>query len=515
MKIAAIWARVSTRNQTELSPESQVERVRAKLEQEGYLIPPDRILKADWTSMDLFTCPEMRRLQGWIRNREIQALGVLDRDRLNAQGIQRLTFLAECRDNGVEVVVCQGPPMLEGPEGDLVEMALAIGKYRSVLRAQQGSKDGHHDRATINKLPPAPVNLYGYAWDTSKTKLEATKDWPHASFICREALAGATLGRIQKALYQRGIPSPTGRPVWPITTIWGLLRNPIYGGKFYALRREAVEPQKRRGQTYGQSSSRRLPLEKAIHLENIVVESPPLTWSEYLSLQERLKANQLRASRNAKRTYRLRSFIICDTHHRRYRGRPSHKTFDYQCQSSCALGQPRCPLPYLPGPAMEEAVFGWAKAVVANPQIIDAELARQGGMVEESGNNLRQYLHDLEQRQRKNVAAETALVGIRVREQCSQEAYERQAKLLQAERTWLAEEVARTRSRLENLARKEKARVSLEIVRNRLEQIAADDPRLLLEALGVEVHVRESGEIVVEASIPLDMSIVSNTPSDA
>jgi hypothetical protein len=512
MKEAAIWARVSTRDQAELSPESQVERVRAKLEKEGCLIPPNRILKADWTSMDLFACPDFRRLQGWIRNREIQALGVLDRDRLNAQGLQRLTFLAECRDNGVEVVVCQGPPMLEGPEGDLVEMALAIGKYRSVLRAQQGAKDGHHDRATIKKLPPAPVNPYGYAWDASRTRLQPTKDWPHANFICREALAGATLIRLQKALYARGIHSPTGRLIWPITTLWGLLRNPIYGGRFYALRREAVEPGHRRGQTYGQSSSRHIPLDKAIYLDNIVVENPPLTWGEYISIRERLKANQLRASRNARRSYRLRGFVICDIHHRHYRGRPSHNSFDYQCPCAYALGQPRCPHPYINGPGLEEAVFTWAEAVLAHPEIVELEVAHQGGLVEESEKNLGQYLKDLEQRQRKNVASETALVGLHIRGECSREAYERQGKLLQAERTWLADEVAQTQSKLESLTLKGKARLSLETVKERVEKAAADDPRLLLEALGVEVHVRENGDIVMEASIPVDASIVSSTP---
>ena len=44
MKIAAIWARVSSRGQTELSLDSQIERCKAKLESLGYTVPPELII---------------------------------------------------------------------------------------------------------------------------------------------------------------------------------------------------------------------------------------------------------------------------------------------------------------------------------------------------------------------------------------------------------------------------------------------------------------------------------------
>ena len=88
------------------------------------------MLKVDWTSLDLLHCPEFQKLRNWILTREIQGLGILDRDRLNAIGLQRLVFLTECKEHGVELVICQGPPILDEPEGQLVELALAIGKDR-------------------------------------------------------------------------------------------------------------------------------------------------------------------------------------------------------------------------------------------------------------------------------------------------------------------------------------------------------------------------------------------------
>ncbi len=145
-KPAAIWARVSTHNQAETSLPSQIDRCNDKLQRVGYTVL--YTLQIDWTSMDLFSCPQFQELRRLINNREIQALAVFDRDRLQAKGLQRLVFLSECKDAKVELIICQGSPILDGPEGQLVELALAIGKERQVLRARQGSRDGLHDRAT-------------------------------------------------------------------------------------------------------------------------------------------------------------------------------------------------------------------------------------------------------------------------------------------------------------------------------------------------------------------------------
>jgi len=173
-RTAAIWARVSTDFQQTL--ESQVARAKAELEKRGYIVPPDRILMVDWTSLDLFHCPQFQQLRGWIAKREIGAVGIFDRDRLNAIGLQRLVFLSECRDNGVELVICQGPPVLNEPEGQLVELALAIGKERQVLRAQQGSRDALRERALVKGLPTTCQAPYGYSWDQSRTRLIANQD---------------------------------------------------------------------------------------------------------------------------------------------------------------------------------------------------------------------------------------------------------------------------------------------------------------------------------------------------
>lgn len=166
-KIGAVLGRISTEPQQTL--DSQVARAKVELEKRGYLVPPERVVKVDWSSLDLFNCPEFQELRGWINRKEIGALGIFDRDRLNAIGLQRLVFLSECRENGVELVICQGPPVLDEPEEQLVELALALGKQRQVLRAQQGSRDALRERATEKVYPPPVIPL---------TATTGTKDAP-------------------------------------------------------------------------------------------------------------------------------------------------------------------------------------------------------------------------------------------------------------------------------------------------------------------------------------------------
>ena len=154
LPVAAIWCRVSTHDQRELSLDSQEAAVRRVLGTQGYVVPDWAVLKVDWTSLDLMACPEFGTLRQWIAGRRVQAVGVLDRDRFQAQGLQRLIFLSDCQDQGVQVVTAQGVPILEGAEGQLVELALALGKERSVLRAQQGARDGLRDRVRLRGYRP-------------------------------------------------------------------------------------------------------------------------------------------------------------------------------------------------------------------------------------------------------------------------------------------------------------------------------------------------------------------------
>ena len=190
--LAATLCRVSTHDQRELSLDSQEIAGRRALEAQGYEAPPQFVLKVDWSSLDLMSCPEFQQLRRWIADGTVQAVGTFDRDRLQAQGLQRLIFLSECRDKGVQIItVVQGPPMLEGGEGQLVELALALGKERSVLRAQQGARDGLRDRALLKGLPPNMNKPYGMRWENIRVvpdeNYQVAGERRFGAWACRDA----------------------------------------------------------------------------------------------------------------------------------------------------------------------------------------------------------------------------------------------------------------------------------------------------------------------------------------
>lgn len=498
-KVGAVWARISTPEQASL--ESQIERARAKLESAGYIVSPERILATDWTSLDLFSCPEFQRLRGWIQRKEIQGLGILDRDRLEADGLQRLEFLADCRDAGIELLICQGPPILDEEEGLLVELALTIGKKRSVLRAKQGSKDGLHDRAVKYRLPTSHHKVCGYEW-VGKTpeelklsrRLEPNEDWPIVKLIFDMALEGKTYDPIIKELKKRAMLSPDGMDEWVKATISSILHNPIYAGRYYALKKEAVQPIARRAKTYGNSSCRKLPLEQAEYLPEIEVVNPPITWEERGQILHQLEVHQKLAKRNGRADYLLRGFIFCETHRgkkgepRRYHGRPHYDSWCYVCP----IGG--CDYPFLKGPEIEELAKLYTDMVVnCQPDEFYERISNQQNR-DELEQSLQRELHTLEAKYNRNINAETELENRNLLGQEHPEVYRRLKARFQDERIWIEERKQALSEELTQLDCQAEAVASLEQiqakVRGRIDELTKAEWRELFMALNLEIHVR-------------------------
>jgi len=453
----------------------------------------------------------------------MDALGILDRDRLNAIGLQRLIFLSECKDAGIELVICQGPPILDEPEGQLVELALAIGKERQVLRAQQGSRDALRERATVKGLPTTCQAPYGYRWNESRTRLLATTEWENRALIVRLFLEGAAIKGIQRELHERTIRSPKGREWWPEPTIWLILLDTVNYGEYRALRREAIEPKLRRGTvdgrpTYGKSSSKKL---LGIPLPNIEVERPIITKAQHDWILQRLEQNKLNAKRNGKRDYLLKGLIQYQGDGLRYYGRHIRGDCWAYVYSRRGNGHEN-PRTYLPGRRLEAQVETLAREVLTGQEVLEHELGWRQSVISESIAQTENELRSLERKSNANANAEVELVGLRIRGKVSDEAYERQLALLQAERRWILERRERLTGDLARLQRESASLVGLEQLRARVEEKLASqdfvDRRFLLEALGTKVVVTTEGRIEVEFAItaePPKDAIAFNLPLNA
>jgi len=511
--IGSIWARVSTPGQTELSLDSQVMRVKNKMESLGFKIPPEYIFRTDWTSLNLGPCPEFQSLIKLVRQKKISAVGTLDRDRFQAIGLDRMIFMAECRNNSVEIVVCQGPAFLEGPEGDIVEVALAVAKEIQVRRAGQGAKDGIHDRVKLRRLPATGQHrVFGYRWDSAR-RLIPDDNWEFINFACHQALSGVATRRIERELKSKGLSLC-------YQTIYGWLINPVYGGRYYALRRRAIEPISRRQNkdgrpTYGRSSSRRLPLEECEYISEIEVVNPPLTWDEWLAVQRRLTQNKLLAKRHATHDYLLRGMIFCNYHRRRYRGVPSHGKWIYACPIT-----KDCPYPTLNGPRLEAEVKSYCKRLLTDATVVESELAKHLGTQNDLEEKLRNELTVLSRKRTRSLNEETELEARNLQGLVDPEVYPAVKARLRAERMWCDERQKEVQAHLENLHQEAAAAASLRQIQarmgHRLELASNTEWRDVFLALDLSIHVPEDGNIEIQAALPVKASreeeIVSCVP---
>ncbi|MBI2867868.1 MAG: recombinase family protein [Chloroflexi bacterium] len=317
-------------------------------------------------------------------------------------------------------------------------------------------------------------------------------------------------------LHTRGIATATGREWWAPRTIHAILTTPLYGGRYYALRQTSVEPRRRWAQTYGKRSMRLKPLSEALHLSSIVVERPPLTWDEWLELQERLKGNKAQAQRHAKRDYLLRSFLFCDAHHRRYHGRKKGNAWQYACSTRLEHGHRPCPRPKLPR-RIEEQVKALCRHLLESPEIIEREIKNRTGTVQSTRDTIEKRLVALDRKRSRSLDTETNLALEKARSNVSPEAYERALARVRAERTWIAEERQRLESQLKMLDQGHAALRGLAQVRqqlaHKLDSANTEDWRMIFNALGMECHVTEQGDVEVGLAIPVEaVTIVSQTP---
>ena len=520
--LAAIWARVSTQGQMEMSLDSQEAAVRQVLGPQGFTVLPEHVLKVDWTSMDLMACPPFQQLRQWVTDGVIQAVGVLDRDRLQAQGLQRLVFMSECQEHKVQIIAAQGPAMMEGPEGQLVELALALGKEKSVLRAQQGAKDGLRDRAKLKGLPATGKCPYGYQlrYETrygADIPMAFEPQAPEhfiAERIWKACLKGHPIRRICRDLMADGVPAPKGGSRWAPATVFGILKNPVYGGRYYALRRERVTPKERRGDTYGHSSSTSRPLDEAELLDFPVI-SPIVSWEEWESVQARLALNKQESKRNSQRVYLLSGMAFCAQDGRRLSPySPKGRNFYYACslRRGNAMGVEPCGLKQVNGAQLESAVWDSVSAFLENPKVFMAEVDKQRG---EIGQVARESVETRIEGLRRKIQAvegkEGRLAGLLLADKVTETTFEGQSALLRAERTYHQDEIDRQEAVLSAMEDSDDALDAMVNVRDRiaakLGNATPEDRRWVLQGLATRVEVGDTTMVSIGTN-PIDNSVL-------
>lgn len=229
-KICAAYIRVSTHDQEEYSPESQIKLVRDYAKRNGWLLPEEFVFRDDGISgrtaekrpgflrmiatarqkPQPFSCILVWKFSRFARNQE--------------ESIVYKSLLK--RENDVDVVSIS-EPLVEGPFGELIERIIEW--FDAFYSANLGTevRRGMTERAGRG-LPVSTAPL-GYTYQ-DKALVIVPEEAEVVRMIYREFLDGIPMIAIAKKLNDMGIKTKR-KGSWENRTVRYILTNPTYAGK--------------------------------------------------------------------------------------------------------------------------------------------------------------------------------------------------------------------------------------------------------------------------------------------
>src|SRR5438874_9958952 len=157
-------------------------------------------------------------------------------DRLARSYAYQILITDELARHGVQVQYLDAPPVRDNPEATLlVQVQGVIAEYERAKIAERNRR-GKLFRARAGEIVYRLVP-YGYRriprGPAGPAHLEVYE--PEAVVVRRifdDFVAGGySMRRICRRLYEDGTPSPSGKSVWSIVCISGMLANPTYKGR--------------------------------------------------------------------------------------------------------------------------------------------------------------------------------------------------------------------------------------------------------------------------------------------
>jgi site-specific DNA recombinase len=387
---AALYVRVSTdRQQQAQTIEQQVTQLRAYVAaRDGWTVAAEHVFRDDGYSGAKLSRPGLDALRDHAARAAFDVVVVCAPDRLARNFTHQMVVLEELERRGVRVVFCDRPFSDDPHEQLVTQIRGAVAEYERTLIADR-MRRGRLARLRSGQLLPWTRAPYGYRLHPERPRDPALVQLdPVAAVIVQELFAayaagGVTLHALAAQLTARGVPTPTGKPVWRATTIRQLLTNPAYKGEA-ASGRLRTTPARHRWSPLapvgkGQSTTAH-PSE-----EWITVPVPALVSAEQFDLvKARLAANQQGARRSTTHPYLLRALVSCgicglscsgvtrsasDTRYRYYRCRGK--------LAQVSSGRPSCcPARFIPASQLDELVWADLCTVLRQPQLAAQALER-------------------------------------------------------------------------------------------------------------------------------------------
>ena len=383
MKVAALYARVSTPNQQQdATIASQLDALMDYARAHDYEINPHHIYQDEGFSGASVDRPALDALRDAVAAGELEAVLILSPDRLARQFAYQYVVTEELEQTGCEVVFVSHGLGKTPAERMLREMAGVFAEYERAQIAERCR------RGRIYKARQGYVWMsqppYGYTYvpkteacpgrlSINETEAEVVRHLFH--WLVDEHLSTY---QMTKRINETGWRTRQGNPHWSAGYIRNLLGNAVYRGMYYYNKRKLVPATRRNMPTKEPLKPRRTGRVVRPKEEWIAIEVPAIVDAETWELaQQQLRLNRERSPRNTKKhAYLLQSLLICSYCQVRMlghtTGRPEKPNRRYLCGRKDSLkGHPtRCPARTFAADMLEERVWGSVRVLLQDPNLL-------------------------------------------------------------------------------------------------------------------------------------------------
>ena len=229
LKTAAAYIRVSTDNQTELSPDSQIKEIRKYAKQHGYIVPNEYIFRDDGISGR-----KAEKRPGFIRMIAIakqkpapfSAVLLWKFSRFARNQEESIFYKGMLSKNDIEVKSIS-EPILDGPFGSLIERIIEWFDEFYSINLSGEVKRGMTERVERG----GAVSIPAFGYDIIDKKYVVNPETaPIVRQIYADYLSGMGALQIAHKLNDLGVRTTRGN-LWENRTVDYILRNPVYIGK--------------------------------------------------------------------------------------------------------------------------------------------------------------------------------------------------------------------------------------------------------------------------------------------
>ena len=229
LKTAAAYIRVSTDNQTELSPDSQIKVVRQFAKQNGYIIPKEFIFRDDGVSgRHADKRPQFTQMIATAKQKPSPFSAVLlwKFSRFARNQEESIFYKSMLRKNGVEVLSVS-EPAIDGPFGTLIERIIEWSDEYYSIRLSGEVKRGMTEK--VERGGAVSIPSFGYSI-VDKKYIPNPDTAPIVKKIFNDYINGVPSIQIARQLNDLKIKTTRGN-LWENRTVDYILQNPVYIGK--------------------------------------------------------------------------------------------------------------------------------------------------------------------------------------------------------------------------------------------------------------------------------------------